>query len=545
MNIYQTYALLVIGIIILGLIVNVVVTIVDKRKLINHIHTLWRNKKPIENFIRPNSRFDYQFKLKRDQHNNLIDDKTCSDLNMEEIFHRSNFNFTAIGEMRWFATLRNMFKVNNKQLLDQFNNDETFRVNASYHLASIGKVVYPIFPDQLKAIKRNNLFMICPFLPFIGLIICFISPSTGVLITLFSILLNIVLSGTLKRTYDQDLKSLFYTAKVLKEGYHLDQIKGTPEVNTNFSHFKGARLFSGLLGKVGDQDIGGAFIMLLKMAFMVDYFLFHIIQHTYYRYQDEVMACYDYVSILDNHYSLAMYRRTLDTYCEPTAFSNEQTLTFTNLIHPLLENAVPNDLDINHNILLTGSNASGKSTFMKAVAINLILAQTIETATADAFSYRPGLVYTSMANADDVLSGDSYFMAELKSIRRLFDIETHMPVYCFIDEIFKGTNTTERIAASESVLSYLNHQPEYRIVAATHDIELSELLKDNYQNYHFNETIENDEIHFDYKIKKGKRIREMQLNCCELLTSLTKSTKEPRIRLKIWINIVSCKTLSI
>ena len=56
MNIYQTYALLVIGIIILGLIVNVVVTIIDKRKLINHIHTLWRNKKPIENFIRPNSR---------------------------------------------------------------------------------------------------------------------------------------------------------------------------------------------------------------------------------------------------------------------------------------------------------------------------------------------------------------------------------------------------------------------------------------------------------------------------------------------------------
>lgn len=255
---------------------------------------------------------------------------------------------------------------------------------------------------------------------------------------------------------------------------------------------------------MGDQDIGGAFIMLLKMAFMVDYFLFHIIQYTYYRYQDEVMACYDYVSTLDNHYSLAMYRRILDTYCEPTAFSNEQTLTFTNLIHPLLENAVPNDLDINHNILLTGSNASGKSTFMKALAINLILAQTIETATADAFSYRPGLVYTSMANADDVLSGDSYFMAELKSIRRLFDIETHMPVYCFIDEIFKGTNTTERIAASESVLSYLNHQPEYRIVAATHDIELSELLKDNYQNFHFNETIENDEIHFDYKIKKGK-----------------------------------------
>ena len=216
----------------------------------------------------------------------------------------------------------------------------------------------------------------------------FISPSTGVLITLFSILLNIVLSGTLKRTYDQDLKSLFYTAKVLRKVIISTKLKAHQKLIRTLVTLKG-RLFSGLLGKVGDQDIGGAFIMLLKMAFMVDYFLFHIIQHTYYRYQDEVMACYDYVSTLDNHYSLAMYRRTLDTCCEPTAFSNEQTLTFTNLIHPLLENAVPNDLDINHNILLTGSNASGKSTFMKAVAINLILAQTIETATADAFSYRP------------------------------------------------------------------------------------------------------------------------------------------------------------
>ena len=192
---------------------------------------------------------------------------------------------------------------------------------------------YPIFPDQLKAIKRNNLFMICPFLPFIGLIICFISPSTGVLITLFSILLNIVLSGTLKRTYDQDLKSLFYTAKVLRKVIISTKLKAHQKLIRTLVTLK-ARLFSGLLGKVGDQDIGGAFIMLLKMAFMVDYFLFHIIQHTYYRYQDEVMACYDYVSTLDNHYSLAMYRRTLDTYCEPTAFSNEQTLTFTNLIHP-------------------------------------------------------------------------------------------------------------------------------------------------------------------------------------------------------------------
>ena len=100
---------------------------------------------------------------------------------------------------------------------------------------------------------------------------------------------------------------------------------------------------------------------------------------------------------------------------------------------------------------------------MKAVALNLILAQSIQTATAHSFIYQPGYVMTSMANADDVLSGDSYFMSELKSIRRLFNTHQCNKIYCFIDEIFKGTNTTERIAASESVLSYLDNQKHIRL----------------------------------------------------------------------------------
>ncbi|MEJ7480418.1 MutS-related protein, partial [Staphylococcus pasteuri] len=76
--------------------------------------------------------------------------------------------------------------------------------------------------------------------------------------------------------------------------------------------------------------------------------------------------------------------------------------------------------------------------------------------------------------------------------------------YCFIDEIFKGTNTTERVAASDSVLAYLAAYDNYRILAATHDIELAEWLQQQYANYHFNEDIQDDKIHFDYKIKKGK-----------------------------------------
>ena len=504
MNIYQTYACLVIGIIVLGIVVNTITTIVKRKKLISNIKQLWKSKKILEEFIRPNSRFDYQFNLRRKNYSDtLIDDKTWTDLDMDTLFHKSNFNFTAIGEMKWYATLRKMFTINNKKLVNQFK-DEQFRVNVSYHLALIGKVVYPLSPDQIKPVKRNNLFMLCPFLPLLGAIIIFINISLGILIILFSILLNIGLSAYLKKSYSQDLKSIFYTSKVIKHSYSLSKIKGTPSINIDFQQFKLARSLSGFIGKADDQDIGGTFIMLFKMSFMLDYFFFHIIQFTYVKHQEELLQCYDYISTLDNHYSLVMYRRTLHTYCEPSIIKDKQQITFSNLLHPLLTEAVPNSLNINHNILLTGSNASGKSTFMKAVATNLILAQTLNTATAEAFSYKPGLVYTSMANTDDILSGDSYFMTELKSIRRLFNIKNNQLVYCFIDEIFKGTNTTERIAASESVLNYLDTEKHYKVIAATHDIELSEYLKANYENYHFNESIENNQIYFDYKIKKGK-----------------------------------------
>lgn len=181
----------------------------------------------------------------------------------------------------------------------------------------------------------------------------------------------------------------------------------------------------------------------------------------------------------------------------------KSNLKFKGLTHPLIEQAVPNDFDFTQNVLLTGSNASGKSTFMKAIALNLILAQAVQTVTAQQFHYQPGIVKTTMANADDVLSGDSYFMAEIKSLKRLLNYDASIPHYFFIDEIFKGTNTAERIAASQAVLEYLAQFQEIKVIAATHDIELTRQLHPIYANYHFNETIQQNAIHFDYTIKKG------------------------------------------
>ena len=504
----QTLVLIILTFIILITLVNVIISIIERRKQIAKINTLWDNKLKLESFIRPNSRFDAQYHAYRDHYNeqSFIDDKTWSDLNMDTLFHKINFNFTAIGEMRLYATLRGMFKVNQTSLINMFKENKVFRLNVSYILSKIGKNVYPLFPDQMLPTKRNILLMFCPLLPFIGFAFIFLIPSKGILICLTFMILNAILSFKLKKSYDQDLKSIFYTANVIKQSQALSKIESTPAISVDFTHFKASRRFSGLLVRVESQDMASSIIMFIKLVFMIDYFLFHLIQRSYFKYQEEVMACYDYISILDNHYSIAMYQHTLTHYCYPKINNNINGLQMKSIIHPLLdeENAIANTIDISNHILLTGSNASGKSTFMKAVALNLILAQSIQTATAHSFIYQPGYVMTSMANADDVLSGDSYFMSELKSIRRLFNTHQCNKIYCFIDEIFKGTNTTERIAASESVLSYLDNQKAYQVIAATHDVELSTLLENTYNNYHFNESIQENSIFFDYKIKPGK-----------------------------------------
>lgn len=504
----QTLVLIILTFIILITLVNVIISIIERRKQIAKINTLWDNKLKLESFIRPNSQFDAQYRAYRDHYNkqSFIDDKTWSDLNMDTLFHKINFNFTAIGEMRLYATLRGMFKVNQTSLINMFKDNKVFRLNVSYILSKIGKNVYPLFPDQMLPSKRNILLMFCPLLPFIGFAFIFLIPSNGILICLTFMILNAILSFKLKKSYDQDLKSIFYTANVIKQSQALSKIESTPAISVDFTHFKASRRFSGLLARVESQDMVSSIIMFIKLVFMIDYVLFHLIQRSYFKYQEEVMACYDYISILDNHYSIAMYQHTLTHYCYPKINNNINGLQTKSIIHPLLdeENAIANTIDISNHILLTGSNASGKSTFMKAVALNLILAQSIQTATAHSFIYQPGYVMTSMANADDVLSGDSYFMSELKSIRRLFNTYQCNKIYCFIDEIFKGTNTTERIAASESVLSFLDNQKAYHVIAATHDVELSILLENTYNNYHFNESIQENSIFFDYKIKPGK-----------------------------------------
>lgn len=94
-------------------------------------------------------------------------------------------------------------------------------------------------------------------------------------------------------------------------------------------------------------------------------------------------------------------------------------------------------------------------------------------------------------------------MAEAKSLKRILDIlDPNQPVLCILDEIFRGTNTAERISAAKEALNYMIDRNSC-VIAATHDLELTSLVNDRYDNYHFRETIEENDIKFDYILREG------------------------------------------
>ena len=218
--------------------------------------------------------------------------------------------------------------------------------------------------------------------------------------------------------------------------------------------------------------------------------------------RESYLQLFEEIGRLDAAISIASFRKSLPFYTEPE-FHSERSVHMEEMYHPLIEEPVSNSMDWSRNCIITGSNASGKSTWIKAVAINLILAQTICTCTAKRFQMHPGQIMTSMAVRDDIMKGESYFLKAMKYLRRMLEsFSEEKLTICIIDEILKGTNTKERIAASKAILDYMQRQ-NCLVMVASHDYELTVLLEGTYENYHFTERIGEDDIYFDYRLYPG------------------------------------------
>lgn len=170
--------------------------------------------------------------------------------------------------------------------------------------------------------------------------------------------------------------------------------------------------------------------------------------------------------------------------------------------HPLLkaETAVSNCIAMQQeSVVITGSNMSGKTTFLRTIGLNLVLAYAGGPVCAEAFEASVMRIFTSMRVVDDVQHGISTFYAEILRIKEMVEYgKWNRPMLCLIDEIFKGTNSADRIVGAEAVIRKLSQNHIITIVS-THDFELCKLA----ENYHFEENYKEDKILFDYKLKQG------------------------------------------
>lgn len=242
---------------------------------------------------------------------------------------------------------------------------------------------------------------------------------------------------------------------------------------------------------------------LLKMLLLLDVLVYARCRAAVQQQAPAIRTVFEAVGYVDCALAVASFRQRYAT-CVPQFGPAAAGIQLQAGYHPLVPGCVPNDLTLaDSGVLLTGSNMAGKTTFMRTLGVNALLAQTIAVCPATAYRAPFCRVLTSLSLADSLPTGKSYYLVEAETMRQLLLAcdDTPGSYLLLLDELFKGTNTQERIAANKAVLAYL--QPRSWVVAATHDGELGALLQSCFVEYHFCETVTADDWYFDYRLKAG------------------------------------------
>lgn len=453
-----------------------------------------------------------------------IDDITWNDLNMDEIFKKMNFTYSAAGEEYLYYTLRTPCMeeeelLHREEMIDFFSRHSKERAAYQFIYSKLGRTGkfsiydYLDYLDQL-GVRSNLPHYLALVLVLLGIGILFVNIPIGLLVLVCVLIYNNITYFKVKNEIDPYITSFAYIFRLLKAAEKLqehriaildeefDALKKSYHGMTGFQAGSFLIMSGGRMSGSGNPlDILLDFV---RMGFHLDLIKFNQMLSEVRRHLSDIDRMVTILGKIETMICIGEYRACLGTYCIPE-FTTELKIHAEGMYHPLIENPVANSISAGKSVLITGSNASGKSTFLKTVAIGSIFAQTIHTCPAGCYRGAMFRVVSSMTLKDDVQGGESYYMVEIRALKRIMDmvLSEGVPVLCFVDEVLRGTNTVERIAASTQILKNMTGG-SCICFAATHDIELTYLLENIYNNYHFTEEIAYDDISFTYKIMEGR-----------------------------------------
>ena len=456
-----------------------------------------------------------------------IDRITWEDLDMDKIFARMDHTVSAPGREYLLYLLRTPMLEEGRlwerdRLIRLFAQDEEMRLSLQLILAQAsGSGEHPIgeglqMLEGAEPIGRYKHWICCAA-AVLSFLFMAVQPVYGFFLFLGVACVNTAdyYGGSDRKEIEiylgcfRDILQMMRTAKKVERsaekrgwdqiGEYRARMREAREALQSFE--KGSYWLSGKNNISGGLEV--VLADLVRMIFHVDLIRYNGMLDEIQRHRENAEELLELLGELDCAIAAASFREMLPVWCSPV-FRDAGGIQVSGLYHPMIERPVSNDLHIGQGMLLTGYNASWKSTFLKSVAVNAILAQTIATCTASSYQAPMGRIFTSMSLSDDLERGDSYFMAEIRSLKRILDAASREgALLCIVDEVLRGTNTVERIAASSRILRSLCREKVF-CFAATHDIELTYILEGWYENYHFGEEIREKDVLFSYILKKGR-----------------------------------------
>ncbi|MDO9339838.1 MAG: DNA mismatch repair protein MutS [Bacteroidales bacterium] len=465
----------------------------------------------------------------------VLSDKTCNDLDFHELFMFLDRTTSRVGQQYLYNTLRTIPKNGDKfilqeKLINKISSDSNLRLNLQLHLYKLARdntyFITSLFQDEHT--KPPKWFFIIRLLSLTSLLsiltLPFIPQSFFVLLVVF--IINMGIHYWNKRNLYEYLGSIPQLLKlndVAKEliKYDIfteisqdlpDSIRIIDKVRNRMSFFKMETKLE------SDAEIAflGIFELFKSLFLLEPLLLFGVLKQLDTK-RREIENVFAFVGYVDSLISIASLRQGLSIFCIPEVENKSKILKAVEMYHPLIINCISNSIQVNHkSILLTGSNMSGKTSFIRTIGINALTGLTINTCFAEQFCLSILKIFSAIRISDDLMNDKSYYFQEVLTIKEMIEKSQIQGSNLFLlDEIFKGTNTIERISAGKAVLSYLNNDSNI-VFVSTHDIELADMLDDTYELYHFSEQVDNKTVAFDFKLKDGKLINRNAIRILEI-----------------------------
>lgn len=459
-----------------------------------------------------------------------IDAETTADLDLNAVFERIDRTTSKVGQQCLYARMRTLrgeedaaafgrstdcFSRNGELAASCTKSLSRLTDEDAYGLQSLifdtpAKVRYFawVYPLTLLAVAT---LLAAPFYPL----------SLLLFMAIFAVNLYIHYSNKLNVSlYGSAVKQLSLALRTARE-LAVEEVPGTEEATGQIRQVAEVERRSRVVGTQGDSAnelaaIAWLFIELAKVAFNIEVILFQRFIGSITARRDAIHGMFRFIGETDAAISVARLRSETQT-CRPQ-FVDGKYLKAEQVVHPLIDGCVPNTLVLDGTgLLLTGSNMSGKTTFIRTLVLNALTAETLDICFAVSYTAPYMRLLSSIRISDDIAEGTSYYLQEVLTVKRFLEAaQDSAPCLFALDELFKGTNTTERIAAGKAVLSHLNRGPHI-VLVSTHDIELAELLdSDGYELHHFREEVVDGQLVFDYQLHTGPLTTRNAIRILEL-----------------------------